>query len=178
MGSTRRDRTKRPKAKTHKRLNIWFCSPCCEVPLRKNENPMKRPCTKKAERQPLRSNSTRPLSADTYRKNTEDNLGVNVRGGAPVLLEHATKDDAELNAKGSGKLGVRCSLLRRLLGGLELILLGLGRSTLGFETMKLVLDCDTLSRIQPRLVPVDVAMGAGSRANDLRGRVSLGSAVA
>lgn len=74
----------------------------------------------------------------THSHQTEHHLTVDVRRGTPVLLEDTTKDDGELQAEGSGKLGVRSGVAG--LGRLAVTLLRLDGASFGFKTTEFVLD--------------------------------------
>ncbi|KAI6773176.1 hypothetical protein HG531_000025 [Fusarium graminearum] len=90
---------------------------------------------------------------------TQSSLGVDVRGGAPVLLKDTFSGDEKLLSKGRSKLAVRL--------GITLLINTIG-TTLSLEALKLSLDSLVLGAVSPRLMPVDVGMGTRCCANNLK----------
>lgn len=87
----------------------------------------------------------------------EDQLGVDVGWRAPVLLEHAARDDLKLAPERRGKL----------LDGLRLGRAAGRRAGQGarLEVLQLGLHRLVLLALEPCLVPVDLGGGAGGGAN-------------
>ena len=90
------------------------------------------------------------------RKNTEEGLGVDVRGCAPVLLEDTDHGLAELNRERSGKLA-EGSLVLALLSR-QSTLESFSLATFGFELSKMALDFTEFLRVAPGLVPVNICV--------------------
>lgn len=111
------------------------------------------------------------MSQSTHNRNTEQELGVDITRCPPVLLEDSLEYDLSLSHGGSGKFVVGSLVDLNLLGGWgRCVLLGLGDlgGTSSFDVIKLALDCHTLGRVQPGLVPVDIGVRAWCSTNSLQ----------
>lgn len=93
-------------------------------------------------------------------RGAQDELGVNVRRRAPVLLKDAPRHDEQLAPKGGGEFPIqRATLPFRH---------GIVRGGGCLQPLQLRLDVVELLARPPRLVPVDLGGGTRRRANDLQ----------
>jgi hypothetical protein len=98
------------------------------------------------------------------REDAERGLGVDVRGGAPVLLEDTDGNFAELFPKRRGKLAIGGLVFPFLCrnSAFECSLLG----ALVLELCEVFLNSGVFGRVAPRLVPVDIGRRSRSCTND------------